>query len=139
MSPNAPRPSAETLDALSRLLRDAQYYWDLPGLALGAGNRDGLFFGGAAGVRKASDTAPLETGDIFHMASLAKLFTGTGILLLLQDGLLGLDDPVRLHGDDPASFDPAVYLHRIQLPTSKVNNTMCHPALHTATRTMSGR
>lgn len=97
-NPSAGSPlTAELSGALERHLRDAQYYWDLPGLALGVGTRNGLFYAGTAGVRDIRTGQSLKTPDIFHMASLAKLFTGTGILLLRQDGLLSLDDPVRLH------------------------------------------
>lgn len=85
------RESAALLD---KHLADSLYLADLPGLALGLGTGEGPLYGNAAGVRDIRTRTPLQAGDIFHMASLAKLFTGTGILLLREQGLLDLDDPV---------------------------------------------
>jgi len=48
----------------------------------------------AFGFRDAARTQPLQKNALFRMASNSKAVTAAGILLLVQDGQLQLDDPV---------------------------------------------
>ncbi|MGB0742326.1 MAG: serine hydrolase domain-containing protein, partial [Planctomycetaceae bacterium] len=48
----------------------------------------------AFGFRDAARTQPLQENALFRMASNSKAVTAAGILLLVQDGQLQLDDPV---------------------------------------------
>jgi CubicO group peptidase (beta-lactamase class C family) len=76
-------------------LHNAYYYYDLPGLGIGIGSAaSGLEYAQAFGVKSVETREALQTQDIFHMASLAKLFTGTGIMQLWEKGQLDLDAPV---------------------------------------------
>ncbi|MFE0464144.1 serine hydrolase domain-containing protein [Kitasatospora sp. NPDC058965] len=43
---------------------------------------------------------PVDAGDHFRIGSVTKTFTGTIILELVKDGLLGLDDPVAAYRPD---------------------------------------
>lgn len=85
---------------LDDMLFNAHYYYDLPGMAVcvGTGGK-GLAYTKALGVKNAETKAPLRTEDIFHMASMAKLFTGTGIMQLWEQNLLELDAPVTRYLD----------------------------------------
>ena len=66
-------------------------YNDLPGLALGVSSM-GHRWTGCAGVRDTVTGYPLETGDVFHCASVSKLFTSAAILKLIDAEVLGYDD-----------------------------------------------
>lgn len=64
--------------------------YDLPGLAIGilqAGKR----YKTVRGFRNYITKDPLGTDDIFHCASISKLFTSMGIMKLVEDGKLNLD------------------------------------------------
>lgn len=80
---------------LDELLFNAYYYYDLPGMVacIGTGAK-GLEYVKALGVRSIETKEALHPEDIFHMASMAKLFTGTGIMQLIEQGLLELDAPI---------------------------------------------
>lgn len=72
---------------------------DLPGIALGVslGDECGC---AARGLRNYTlkghpDCAPLMEGDIFHCASVSKLFTATAIMKLVESGALNLYDRLR--------------------------------------------
>ncbi|MGI6737084.1 MAG: serine hydrolase domain-containing protein [Anaerovoracaceae bacterium] len=93
--------------ALQHYLEEALYYYDLPGLQA-ALEMDGYYWSGAAGFRSVETREALRTDHVFHMASVAKLFTSTAVLLLAEDGRLspedrlvdllpwiGIDDPRR--------------------------------------------
>ena len=64
---------------------------DLPGLAIGvsAGGEHCRF---AAGIRDTLTGEKLEEGDVFHCASVSKLFTSTAIMKLIDDGSLNYED-----------------------------------------------
>lgn len=64
---------------------------DLPGLAIGV-SMGGDRWMGTAGTRDKVTGDPLETGDVFHCASVSKLFTSTAVLKLIDAGLLNYED-----------------------------------------------
>lgn len=92
---------------LDEYLKKTFFYDDLPGLVVGIGSSDtGLLYTKAMGSRNTQTKEPMETDDIFHMASLAKLFTGTAVLLLYEKGLVDLDAPVVNYVDCFQMADP---------------------------------
>ncbi len=66
------------------------------GNALICGDRNGVFFENYEGtVRGGSGARPPVTKDtLFHLFSMTKVFTVTAALMLLEKGLIGIDDPV---------------------------------------------
>ncbi len=67
---------------------------DLPGLAIGV-SIGGMEFVGVRGYRDYLARVPLREDDIFHCASVSKLFTSTAIMKLVEVGALRLDDRLR--------------------------------------------
>ena len=65
--------------------------YDLPGLAVGVIHGDEEYHA-ARGFRNFVTKAPMKENDIFHCASVSKLFTSAGILELAEDGKLSLED-----------------------------------------------
>ncbi len=83
---------------LDEFLRKALVNYDLPGLAVGIGigeksrNKNaGLGYCNAVGYKDFETKEPLDTEHIFHMASVTKLFVGTSILQLWEQGKIDLD------------------------------------------------
>lgn len=68
-------------------------YNDLPGLIIGV-RAGGERFTGARGVRDVTGREPLQAGDVFHCASVSKLFTSSAVLQLAEAGALALDQPL---------------------------------------------
>ena len=64
---------------------------DLPGLAIGV-SCGGERWTGARGTRDMVTKYPLETGDVFHCASVSKLFTSAAIMKLIDGGMLSYED-----------------------------------------------
>jgi CubicO group peptidase (beta-lactamase class C family) len=69
------------------------------------------------GFADLANAAPLTTRSSFSLASVSKQFTGMGILLLRQRGLLRLDDPLATHIPELA-FYAGVTLRRLLHHTS---------------------
>jgi CubicO group peptidase (beta-lactamase class C family) len=79
----------------------------IPGLSLGV-VRDGTVIKAAAyGRMIVSPSEPATPATIYKLDSVTKQFTASGVMLLVQDGRVRLDDPVRAYlPNAPASWDP---------------------------------
>jgi len=64
---------------------------DLPGLAIGVSIGAAAEFVGVRGYRDYSARAPLSEDDIFHCASVSKLFTSSAIMKQVEAGVLDLN------------------------------------------------
>lgn len=78
-------------DICNRFLDETMEMNDLPGLAIGVSAADEVFTG-ARGYRNHTFKEPLFADDIFHCASISKLFTSTAVMLLVEAGVLNLYD-----------------------------------------------
>ncbi|MDF3000534.1 MAG: beta-lactamase family protein [Bacillota bacterium] len=83
---------------LDEFLEKALVNYDLPGLSIGVWTfesakrpSEGLLYRGAAGFKDLERGEKLIPEHVFHMASVTKLFVGTSILQLWEQGLLDLD------------------------------------------------
>jgi CubicO group peptidase (beta-lactamase class C family) len=83
----------ELTTKLDKYIEDCVLYYDLPSVALGAGICDqNYIYEGVSGYKNIEKKELLKKDDIFHMASVTKLFTSTAIMMLAQQGKLKLDD-----------------------------------------------
>ena len=78
----------------------------IPGVAWGV-VRDGALShaGGAGTIRDGEDRRP-DADSVYRIASMTKSFTATAVLLLRDEGRLGLDDPVGTHVPALAGWAP---------------------------------
>ena len=84
-------------DALTRALTGAVERGDAPGVVGLVVSRDGVLFEGAAGQRDVANGEPMTTDAIFNIASMTKPVTSVAAMMLVERGLLGLDDPVSTY------------------------------------------
>ena len=75
----------------NRFLDETMNLNDLPGLAIGV-SIGGKEFIGVRGYRDYFACVPLQEDDIFHCASVSKLFTSSAIMKLVEAGALNLED-----------------------------------------------
>jgi D-alanyl-D-alanine carboxypeptidase len=91
-------PTSANVDAILQ----AGLNQGMPGIAL-AIERNGIsLFSGAAGVARIEQGTPLLATDRFRIYSIAKTFTATVVLQLVDEGVLALDDTVTAWLDYPA-------------------------------------
>jgi methyl acetate hydrolase len=69
----------------------------VPGVVAMARDRGGVFFSGAAGVRRLGEPQPMTTDTVFALFSCTKALTATVALRLVEDGALDLDRPARAY------------------------------------------
>lgn len=80
------------LDGFDKIVKDYMTYWGLKGVSLSVMRNDSLLFAKGYGV--ADKDVPMGPGHILRMASVSKLVTAVGIMVLQERGQLTLKDRV---------------------------------------------
>ncbi len=90
---------ADPIDAaaLDRTALDALESWQVPGLAVAVVRDDRVVYLKGHGIREVGRRDPVTPDTIFPIASCTKAFTTTAMAMLVDDGKMGWDDPVRKH------------------------------------------
>lgn len=90
---NAQAPSADRVDEAARQTIEA---FDIPGMMVSVVTGDEVIASNVYGVRDVRrPDVPVNEDTIFPFASVSKAFTTTAIAMLVDDGKLDWDDPVR--------------------------------------------
>lgn len=82
--------SAEIDAYLASVVRDTR----IPGVVGLVVEADGIVYLGAFGRQDVGGGVPMATDTIFRLASMTKPVTSVAVMMLVQEGDLGLDDPV---------------------------------------------
>lgn len=97
---------AEGVDALAREVMAA--FPDQPGLAIAVVEDGAVSLAKGYGVLRAGEAAPVTERTLFAVASNTKAFTAAALAILVEEGRLEWDAPVRRYMPDFAMSDPAV-------------------------------
>jgi CubicO group peptidase (beta-lactamase class C family) len=85
-------PAVAALDAS---LRSAVERKDVPGVVALVTDRKGVLYENAFGVADVATGRPLKTDALFRIASMTKPVTSLALMQLVEQGKIGLDDPVE--------------------------------------------
>jgi CubicO group peptidase (beta-lactamase class C family) len=66
----------------------------IPGVVGLVVDADGILYTGAFGRQDVANNVPMATDTIFRIASMTKPVTSVAVMMLVQEGDIGLDDPV---------------------------------------------
>ena len=69
----------------------------IPGVVALAVDDDGVIYSAAVGRRNVVGDEPMTMDAIFSLASMTKPVAATAIMMLVEDGTLGLDDPISMY------------------------------------------
>jgi CubicO group peptidase (beta-lactamase class C family) len=106
LSLRAAEPKLDT-DAVDRTVQQTLRAWEVPGVAV-AIVRDGeVIYLKGFGVRELGRADPVTPDTVFPIASCTKAFTTTALAMLVDEGKLSWDDPVRKHLDYFHLADPS--------------------------------
>ena len=93
-APARPLIAAAGKIALSQYLSTAVDRGDVPGIVTLVVDRDGVLYEGAAGKLDVAHHVDMPANALFRIASMTKPITSVAVMMLLEAGKLGLDDPV---------------------------------------------
>ena len=83
-------------EAADRVLRGAvERENGVPGVVAMATDRQDNLYEGAEGVRDLGTGVPMSTDTVFAIFSTTKAVTGVAVMQLVEEGVIGLDDPAK--------------------------------------------
>jgi len=91
-------------DYVNKALRE----WEVPGLAIAIVKDDRIVLAKGYGVRKLGDPSPVNERTLFAIGSSSKAFTAAAVAMLVDEGKLKWDDPVRKYLPEFELYDPYV-------------------------------
>ncbi|KAB2858050.1 MAG: serine hydrolase [Sphingopyxis terrae] len=89
-------PAAENLD---RFLADQRRSGGMAGLAVGLARSGKVLLSRTCGHADIAMRRPVTVASMFHLASVTKTITATGIMMLAEEGRLDIDAPVNRYLD----------------------------------------
>src|SRR5262245_59651939 len=92
--------------ALDALVAEAVAKWQVPGAAVAIVQRTANVYLKGFGVRKLGRAASVTPETVFPLASCSKAFITTALAMLVDEGKMDWDDPVRKHLDTFHLADP---------------------------------
>ena len=88
----APRGDAQSMAARLQPFVDSH---TLPGAVALVANRERILRLEAVGFADVASRKPMQVGNLFWIASMSKPITAAGLMMLVDEGLVKLDDPVE--------------------------------------------
>lgn len=102
----------------------------IPGLVFGIFQNDELLICKAYGKAEIQNQAPVIPETVFELASITKQFTASGILILQQDGMLSIEDPLKKYFPEcPESWNDITLKHLLT-HTSGLTGTDGYPGIN---------
>src|SRR5687767_5093538 len=95
LSAARPVPAEDTLAGIDAYVQAAMAKWDVPALSLAIVKDGQVVLIRGYGVRKVGSNEPVTEETVFRLASISKTFTAATVALLVDEGKLTWDDPVK--------------------------------------------
>jgi CubicO group peptidase (beta-lactamase class C family) len=89
--------NAKTVAAIDSIMQDALKAWKVPGAALAVVYRGRVVCVKGYGVKQQGKKEAVTGNTLFPLASCTKAFTTTAMAMLVDEGKMAWDDPVRKH------------------------------------------
>jgi CubicO group peptidase (beta-lactamase class C family) len=105
------RPMAIQTGEIEAVVQEALRSWRVPGAAIAVVQGDDLNYIQGFGVREGGRADLVTPDTLFAIGSVTKSFTATAIAMLVDDGKMAWDDPVRKHIEFFRLSDPLANEH----------------------------
>jgi CubicO group peptidase (beta-lactamase class C family) len=96
------------VESIGRFVGHQLAAWEVPGCAVAAVRGDEVVLAAGWGVRDLEADLPVTADTLFAIGSVTKAFTATTIGALVDDGVLGWEQPLRDYLPDLRLHDPVV-------------------------------
>ena len=107
-------PAAALADPVDDFVRKQMAAARVPGLSLAVISDGTVVKVAGYGFADLEKSIPAQPDTVYKIGSVSKQFIATGIMLLVQDGRLNLDDPIaRYLKDTPPSWSPITIRHAL--------------------------
>jgi CubicO group peptidase (beta-lactamase class C family) len=92
-----PKTPEERADVIASIVNQARSESDVPGASVAVVRGDTVLHQSTYGVADRATERPVTDSTIFQLASATKIFAGVGVMMLVEEGRLALDDSVHAH------------------------------------------
>jgi CubicO group peptidase (beta-lactamase class C family) len=92
-----PLPADELPPGIDAYIEAARVKWQVPALSIAVVEDGQTVFVRGYGKREESSNELVDGQTVFRLASISKTFTAASVALLVDDGKLAWDDPIRRH------------------------------------------
>ncbi len=106
LAAGAAPPPVDPLAGIDEQLARMVAEWEVPGAAVGVVHEGRLVYARGFGVRELGRPEPVDADTLFLAGSTTKAVTAFAVGLLVQDGVMGWDDPLAAHLPGLALNDP---------------------------------
>lgn len=108
------------LEGIENFIEQIMQDWKIPGLSIGVMKDGEIILNQGFGHRDVEKDLPATPDTLYAIGSTSKAFTAMGLALLIEQGKLNWDDPVRKHIPTFKMFDPYV------TENMTVRDLLCH-------------
>jgi len=113
---------AASADQVDDVVRAAMQQQKIPGLALLVAKNGKIVKVQGYGLANVELQVPVRPETLFQSGSMGKQFTATGVMMLVQEGRIGLDDKIKKYFTDaPAAWDE-ITVRNLLSHTSGIKN-----------------
>ena len=107
-------------DKVDKLVQDKMYNEQIPGLALAVIKDGKILKAQAYGFADVDSKTPAKTNTVFRIGSVSKQFVATAIMMLVEEGKIGLDEPVSKYLDATPSRWKKITIRHLLTHTSGI-------------------
>jgi D-alanyl-D-alanine carboxypeptidase len=113
-------PTIVRADPTDDFVRAEMKRQNIPGLSLAILTDGQIIKAAGYGVADRATKIPATPDTVYKIASVSKQFIATGIMLLVQDGQIGVDDPISKYFEDTPATWSAITVRRLLTHTSGI-------------------
>src|SRR5439155_12330077 len=92
--------------AIEALVQEAMHAWTVPGAAVAIVRGDEVVYLQGSGIKEVGNNQVVTPYTLFAIGSTTKAFTTTAMAMLVEEGKMAWDDPVRKHVEFFRLSDP---------------------------------
>jgi len=108
LNPLVAQTSPSEIRSLERYIEEARKNWEVPGIAVAIVKDGEVILSQGYGVKQINTSEPIDDKTLFAIASNSKAFTATALAMLVDEGKVGWNDPVRKHLPYFELYDPYI-------------------------------
>ena len=97
--------SKNSQDNITQIVSESLQEYSIPGAVALVTNGDKEIYSHAFGFSDVLNKKAMDVENIFRIASMTKPITSTGLMLLIEKGMLNLEDPMLDHLPDQPAFE----------------------------------
>jgi len=113
----------KTSEQKAAQLLEGWYEEDAPGAAVLVIKDNKVLFKGTRGLANMEEHIPIKSNSVFEIASCSKQFTGLAIAMLIDKGLISLDDDIRKYIPEMPDYGSKITIRHLVYQISGIRST----------------